>query len=126
YETEPVGFRDQAWFLNLCAEFETTLFPRQLLQRTQRVEREMGRKRTLKDGPRNIDIDILLYGNHVVQAGELTIPHARYAERRFVLAPLAELNPGLRDPLTKRTMAEMLANLEGQVVRLAGPLTLTP
>jgi len=124
YETEPMGYRDQGWFLNMCAEFETKLFPKQLLQRTQRVEREMGRKRTVKDGPRNIDIDILLYSNAVVNSGELAIPHPRYAARRFVLAPLAELKPDLRDPATHRTVAEMLGSLEGQVVRKAGSLVL--
>jgi 2-amino-4-hydroxy-6-hydroxymethyldihydropteridine diphosphokinase len=122
YETEPMGIRDQGWFLNLCAEFETTLFPRQLLQRTQGVEREMGRRRTVKNGPRVIDIDILLYGSAVVDAADLQIPHPRYAERRFVLAPLAELKPGLRDPVSGRSVSELLAAVEGQSVRLAGAL----
>lgn len=122
YETEPMGFREQGWFLNLCAEFETTLFPRQLLQRTQRVEREMGRRRTVKNGPRVIDIDILLYGHAVVDAVELHIPHPRYSERRFVLAPLAELKPALRDPVSGRTVTEMLSAVEGQSVRRIGAL----
>ena len=122
YETEPMGFRDQGWFLNLCAEFETTLFPRQLLQRTQRTEREMGRRRTVRNGPRIIDIDVLLYGHAVVETSDQRIPHPRYTERRFVLAPLAELKPGLRDPVTGRTVSEMLGALEGQSVRSAGVL----
>ena len=123
YETEPVGYARQGWFLNLCAEVETTLFPKQLLQRTQRVEREMGRRRTIKDGPRIIDVDILLYGNAIIETKELQVPHPRYRERRFVLAPLAELKPSLRDPETGRSMTEMLANLQDQTVRIVGKLS---
>ena len=118
YETEPVGFRDQGWFLNCAAEFGTELFPRQLLHRMQKTELAMGRVRSLKDGPRNIDIDILLYGNVVMKTEELEIPHPRYRERRFTLAPLAELNPSMRDPVTGQTMSEMLAGLSGQSVRV--------
>ncbi len=117
YETEPVGFRDQGWFLNLVGEFETELFPKQLLARMQRVERAMGRERTVKNGPRVIDIDILLYGTSVIRAEELEVPHPRYRERRFTLAPLAELAPEMRDPVTGRTMAEMLGALKGQTAR---------
>jgi 2-amino-4-hydroxy-6-hydroxymethyldihydropteridine diphosphokinase len=113
YETEPVGLREQAWFLNLVAEFKTSLFPRQLLHRAQNAERELGRKRTLVNGPRTLDIDILLYGQTVMNSDELTLPHPRYAERRFVLAPLAELAPKLRDPRTGRTVTEMLQALQG-------------
>jgi 2-amino-4-hydroxy-6-hydroxymethyldihydropteridine diphosphokinase len=122
YETEPIGLQEQAWFLNLVAEFETTLFPRQLLHRAQRVERELGRKRSVVNGPRTLDIDILLYGQTVMESDELTIPHPRYAERRFVLAPLAELDPKLRDPLTGHTVTEMLNALQGQAVQRRGRL----
>jgi 2-amino-4-hydroxy-6-hydroxymethyldihydropteridine diphosphokinase len=117
YETEPIGFRDQGWFLNCVAEFGTDLFPKQLLHRMQRVELGMGRVRSLKNGPRTIDIDILLFGNSVIQTEELEIPHPRYRERRFTLAPLAELNSSLRDPVTGQTMSEMLAQLTGQAAR---------
>ena len=120
YETEPIGFRDQRWFLNLVAEFETVLFPKQLLHRMQKIEASLGRKRIVVNGPRSIDIDILLYGNVVLKTDELEIPHPRYRERRFTLAPLAELNPGLRDPVTRKTMAEMLAVLDGQSVKKRG------
>jgi 2-amino-4-hydroxy-6-hydroxymethyldihydropteridine diphosphokinase len=116
YETEPIGLRDQPWFLNLAAEFETELFPRQLLHRAQRVEREMGRRRTVPNGPRNIDIDVLLYGSAIVKVDDLEIPHPRYRERRFTLAPLAELAPDLRDPVTRQTMREMLGALRGQTI----------
>jgi 2-amino-4-hydroxy-6-hydroxymethyldihydropteridine diphosphokinase len=115
YETEPIGLREQRWFLNQVAEFSTTLFPMQLLRRIHRVERELGRVRTVANGPRTIDIDILLYGNAVVKTKVLEIPHPRYRERRFTLAPLADLEPSMRDPVTRKTMAEMLAALEGQI-----------
>ena len=117
YETEPIGFLDQGWFLNLAAEFETDLFPKQLLARLQRVERSMGRYRTVKDGPRIIDIDILLYGASVIRSDDLEVPHPRYRDRRFTLAPLAELAPVMRDPVTGRTMTELLNALKGQTAR---------
>jgi 2-amino-4-hydroxy-6-hydroxymethyldihydropteridine diphosphokinase len=120
YETEPIGFREQAWFLNLAAEFETELLPKELLHRMQEIEMAMGRTRTVENGPRTIDIDILLYGDLVMKTDGLEIPHPRYRERRFTLAPLAELNPGLRDPVTGRTMSEMLATLTGQTARKRG------
>jgi 2-amino-4-hydroxy-6-hydroxymethyldihydropteridine diphosphokinase len=117
YETEPIGLREQRWFLNQVAEFSTTLFPLQLLRRIQKVERELGRVRSVPNGPRTIDIDILLYANTTVKTKTLEIPHPRYRERRFTLAPLAELSPSMRDPITRRTMAEMLADLRGQEAR---------
>ncbi len=120
YETEPLEVRDQPWFLNLVLEAETELFPRQLLARVQKVEREMGRKRLRAKGPRTIDIDILLYGDSVIETPELVIPHPRLAERRFVLEPLAELAPQLRHPLSRQTIAELLAATAGQVVRKVG------
>jgi len=120
YETEPQGLRNQRWFLNLVAEAETDLFPRQLLGRILKIERELGRRRMIQDGPRTIDIDILFFGNAVVKTGELTIPHPRFAERRFVLAPMAELAPELRDPVTRQTIRELLAATAGQGVRQVG------
>ena len=120
YETEPLGLRDQRWFLNLVAEFDCELFPRQLLLRTQRTERQYGRLRALPNGPRTLDVDILLYGNSVVRTDALEIPHPRFRERRFVLAPLAELNSELRDPVSGKTVGAMLAGLQGQSVRKLG------
>ena len=117
YETEPVGYADQRWFLNLAVEAETTLFPLQLLARIGRIERELGRVRTVPNGPRTIDIDILLYGSSIVTTEELEIPHPRYRDRRFTLAPLAELQPDLRDPVTGKSMSELLAALRGQTAR---------
>ncbi len=118
YETEPVGYRDQPWFLNCVAEAETELMPVQLLKRVRRIEGQMGRRREVPQGPRTIDIDILLFGNHVIDRPELTVPHPRMHQRRFVLAPLGELNSELRHPVTKKSVSEMLAALPaGQQVR---------
>jgi 2-amino-4-hydroxy-6-hydroxymethyldihydropteridine diphosphokinase len=108
YETEPVDCKDQAWFLNQVVEAETALFPMQLLTRIGRVEHELGRVRTARKGPRTIDIDILFYAAAVVRTARLEIPHPRVAERRFVLAPLAELAPELRHPVTHRSVRQML------------------
>ncbi len=118
YETEPVDYKDQAWFLNQVVEAETALFPMQLLTRIGRVERELGRVRTRRNGPRTIDIDILFYGAAKVETARLEIPHPRMAERRFVLAPLAELAPDLRHPVTHRTVRQMLESAPPAVVRL--------
>lgn len=117
YQTAPVGLRSQPDFLNLVVEAETSLFPMRLLQRVARIEREMGRKRLALNGPRNIDIDILLFGSFVVSAANLRIPHPRMAERRFVLEPLAELAPELRHPVTRQTVREMLAAAPRELVR---------
>ncbi len=118
YETEPRELLDQPWFLNQVIETQTELFPRQLLARTQKVEREIGRKRTIANGPRVIDIDILLYGDSIVRAGGIEIPHPRLADRRFVLEPLAELAPDLRHPLTKKTIRDLLTRVADQTLRL--------
>jgi len=117
YETEPLELADQPKFLNLVVEAETALMPRQLLARTARIERELGRKRTVAKGPRTIDVDILFYGSSVINAPNLIVPHPRLAGRRFVLEPLAEIAPDLRHPVTRRTVREMLAEVSGQKVR---------
>jgi 2-amino-4-hydroxy-6-hydroxymethyldihydropteridine diphosphokinase len=118
YETAPVDYTAQPWFLNLVVEAETGLFPMRLLSRIGRIERALGRVRTVAKGPRTIDIDILLYGQAVVRSATLEIPHPRMAERRFVLAPLADLTPTLRHPVTHRTVSEMLEAAPAQTVRL--------
>jgi len=109
YETEPVGLKAQPWFLNQVAEVRTGLFPLQLLDRLQAIERRMGRRRQMEQGPRPIDIDILLYGNFRIRSERLVVPHPRFPERRFVLEPLAEIAPDLRYPVTRLTIREMLA-----------------
>jgi 2-amino-4-hydroxy-6-hydroxymethyldihydropteridine diphosphokinase len=118
YETEPLDYIAQRWFLNLVVEAETGLFPIELLSRIDKIERALGRVRTVVKGPRTIDIDILLYGQAVVRSAALEIPHPRMAERRFVLAPLADLAPGLRHPVTHKTVREMLEAAPAQTVRL--------
>lgn len=117
YETEPRDFLDQAWFMNQVVEAETSLFPKQLLSRTQKIERALGRVPTHDKGPRTIDIDILLYGDAIVSVPGLEIPHARMTDRRFVLEPLAELAPDLRHPRTNATVKEMLAQVRNQKVQ---------
>ena len=122
YETAPMLLEAQPWFLNQVLEIKTSLFPRQLLHSTQEVERVLGRNRTIANGPRSIDIDILLYGRTVMTSDELTIPHPAMAERRFVLEPLAELAPRLRHPVLKRTIADLLTATKQQTVRLFRPV----
>jgi 2-amino-4-hydroxy-6-hydroxymethyldihydropteridine diphosphokinase len=117
YETEPVDTNDQRWFLNLAVEAATDLFPMQLLWRIAKVEHALGRVRTVTNGPRTIDIDILLYSRAVIHSPALEVPHPRMAQRRFVLAPLAELAPDLRHPVTRRTIREMLDAAPEQAVR---------
>jgi 2-amino-4-hydroxy-6-hydroxymethyldihydropteridine diphosphokinase len=124
YRTEPVGYAEQPWFLNCVAEVMTDLMPLQLVRRCQGVERELGRRPGPKNGPRLIDIDILLYENAVVHSPEVTIPHPRMAERRFVLVPLAELAPALEDPVSGLRIREMLQATrdKSQVVKLQAQL----
>ncbi len=118
YETEPMEFTRQAWFLNCAVALETTMMPRQLMKAILRIEQEMGRRRVQKKGPRSIDIDIVLFGNAVVEAPEVRIPHPAMHERRFVLEPLAEIAPAARHPVLNQTVREMLEALPaGQAVR---------
>jgi 2-amino-4-hydroxy-6-hydroxymethyldihydropteridine diphosphokinase len=111
YETEPVGFKEQPWFLNMVAEFESNLFPHELLDRARRVEEALGRQRSIVNGPRTIDVDLLLCGDTIVNSPDLTVPHPRYLERKFVLEPLLELDSTLIDPVTKQRLMETLAGL---------------
>jgi 2-amino-4-hydroxy-6-hydroxymethyldihydropteridine diphosphokinase len=120
YQTEPVGYRPQPWFFNCAAEVETHLMPLQLLRRCQAIQRELGRRPSTRNGPRAIDIDILLYDNAIIHSSELTIPHPRMAERRFVLVPLSEIAGDARHPATQHTIREMLEETpdQSQVIRL--------
>ncbi|MFZ0806419.1 MAG: 2-amino-4-hydroxy-6-hydroxymethyldihydropteridine diphosphokinase [Candidatus Sulfotelmatobacter sp.] len=118
YETEPVELTEQPWFLNCAVALETLLTPPELMKTLLAIEQAMGRRRTKEKGPRTIDIDILLYGNEIVDSPELQIPHPAMNERRFVLEPLAEIAPEARHPALKKSARELLAELPaGQVVR---------
>lgn len=109
YETEPMYEEGQGKFLNAVVEAATSLFPVRLLLRLQNIERTMGRKRSVPNAPRNIDLDILLYLGCVMDTPSLRIPHPGLPERRFALEPLAELAADVRHPVTRQTIAEMLS-----------------
>ena len=113
YETEPVEFTDQPWFLNCAVALETEKTPQQLLRAVLAVEEEMGRRRTQNKGPRTIDIDILLFGALIVDIQGLTIPHPAMHERRFVLEPLAEIAPEVRHPVLGKTAGDLRDTLPG-------------
>jgi 2-amino-4-hydroxy-6-hydroxymethyldihydropteridine diphosphokinase len=109
YETEPVDYRDQPWFLNMAVEAGTELAPTALLQRLRGIEIRMGSKKLIAKGPRLIDMDILLYSDEAIDTPELQIPHPRMHLRRFVLQPLVEIAPRVLHPILGWTAAEMLA-----------------
>jgi 2-amino-4-hydroxy-6-hydroxymethyldihydropteridine diphosphokinase len=108
FETEPVGYRNQAWFLNIAVEIETRLDPIDLLHLCNRIEESCGRVRTFPNAPRTLDLDILLYDDLVMSEEVLTIPHPHLAERRFVLEPLAQIAPDLLHPVLKKSIRSLL------------------
>jgi 2-amino-4-hydroxy-6-hydroxymethyldihydropteridine diphosphokinase len=109
YETEPVDFLDQPWFLNCVVEAKTQLAPRHLLEGLQTIEQLLGSKKLVPRGPRIIDLNIIFYEAEVVHEAGLEIPHPRMAERRFVLVPLNELSPEFRHPILQKTIADLLS-----------------
>jgi len=111
YETEPVDMRDQTWFYNCVVEVETSLPPLRLLYEIEQIEKELGRVRRERRGPRTIDLDILLYGDSVIREDSLTVPHPSLHKRRFVLVPLREIAPKLKLPLFDRTPDDLVPEL---------------
>lgn len=114
YETAPMYVTDQPAFLNMAAGGETELAPLDLLDRLKRMEAEIGRVPSIRNGPRAIDLDILYHGDTVLRTDRLTLPHPRIGERAFVLAPLADIAPDWRGPGETRTVAERLAGVPGR------------
>jgi len=110
YRTDAVGYTDQDWFLNTVAALETELSPRQSLELLMSIENKMGRERTVRWGPRVIDLDMLLYGNLVINTPHLQIPHPRLKERAFAVVPLADLYPDMLLP-GGRTASDLAAQL---------------
>ena len=118
YETEPVEFTEQPWFVNCAAELETNLSARELLNGMLAIEHGMGRERIQPKGPRLIDLDLLLFGDTVVHEHGLTVPHPAMHERRFVLEPVNEIAPQAWHPTRCKTVGEMLEELPaGAAVR---------
>lgn len=120
YETEPVGVEDQRWFINTAVEVETEFTPGELLRRLKEIEREVGRRRRGRWGPREVDLDLLLYDGLYLEEDELVLPHPELHRRRFVLEPLCELAPDMRHPRLNKPLRELLAELDERkrVIRL--------
>lgn len=116
YETEPVGVKDQPWFLNAVIEIETNLQPREVLGINKAIEKKLHRKETYKWGPRIIDIDLLLYGNRIISEPDLKVPHPQMHLRGFVLVPLAEIAPGLKIPGMKE-VNKLISELKNEAVK---------
>ncbi|MGI8352890.1 2-amino-4-hydroxy-6-hydroxymethyldihydropteridine diphosphokinase [Niallia circulans] len=116
YETDPVGYEEQALFLNIVIQVETSLNPFSLLEQCQKIESELGRKRIIRWGPRTIDLDILLYNQENIVSEKLIIPHPRIEERAFVLVPLIEIAPDIKlpnKPILLKESLQLLRDREG-------------
>jgi GTP cyclohydrolase-4 len=121
YETEPVGYLDQPRFLNMVCQGTTALSPRELLAFVKQIESDLGRQPSIRNGPRPIDIDILLYDDLRVKYEDLVIPHPRMAERAFVLVPLAEIAPAVVEPVSGKPILSLAQSMPQQdITRLTG------
>ena len=119
YQTEPVDYSDQDWFINLVVKFETSLDPFQLLDRMQSIQRKAGRiQQPVRFGPRILDLDILFYDNVVLNSAQLMIPHSRMHKRRFVLQPLCDINPTIIHPVLKKDVQSLLEDLDDNEQRI--------
>jgi len=114
HKTEPWGLKEQPEFINMALEVETELQPAELLTVLKQVERDMGRERSVKWGPRIIDLDILLYDDLIITGGDLTVPHPLMHERAFVLVPLAEIAPSKVHPVFLKKISDLLLDLKRQ------------
>lgn len=114
YETEPVGYVDQDWFMNVVVEIETTMSPYELLEYCQSIESELKRIRLIRWGPRTIDVDILLYEGYESSDETLTVPHPRMTERAFVMVPLYEINSDIE--IAGKNISEWMESLEGEEI----------
>lgn len=112
YETEPLEVSDQDWFINGVVAIRTALTPQELLSACQKVEQDLGRVRTVRYGPRTVDLDLLLYGERIVSTDRLTLPHPKLHLRRFVLVPMVEIAPKAVHPVLHQTMAELLERVQ--------------
>lgn len=108
YETEPFGFADQPWFLNCVVKLKTDLDPLQLFAETQKIEKSLGKETEFKNGPRTIDIDVLLFDNIILESDDITIPHPHMHERNTVLIPLCDIAPDSIHPQLNLTAKELL------------------
>lgn len=107
YLTEPIGNVKQDWFLNCVVEIQTDVDPKKLLSSVKSIERKLGRRKIVKNGPRIIDIDILFYGDCVLKTKSLVIPHPSIQERLFVLQPMMDINPNLVHPVFKKSIHQL-------------------
>jgi 2-amino-4-hydroxy-6-hydroxymethyldihydropteridine diphosphokinase len=119
YQTEPVDYLDQEWFVNCVVKNETDLDPLNLLSILKSIERAAGRvKDSIRFGPRILDMDIILFDDLVMRAPTLTVPHPRMHKRRFVLKPMCDIDPDIHHPVLKRTMESLLRDLDEQGQRI--------
>ena len=120
YKTEPMDFKEQDWFVNAVVKIETSLDPFGLLEMLKTIQKKAGRvKDIIRFGPRILDLDILFYDDRIIETAQLTIPHPRLHQRRFVLQPLCDISPGMVHPVMKKPIRTLLAMLDGREGRVA-------
>lgn len=112
YQTEPVDFTEQDWFVNAAVRISTTLKPEKLLDGLKRIEKSVGRRKTVRFGPRMLDLDIVLYDDLILDSSKLTLPHPRMHKRRFVLVPICDIEPKIIHPVLRVGLRELLQGLD--------------